>query len=259
MMQPHERYDAILQILSSQDMVTITELMHTFDVSVETVRRDLNHLEKQKRIKKVYGGAILYDRIGNITAISERMTTNITEKIAIGRRCAELVNDGDTVFLGPGTTVLQAAKYLMGKKDLTVVTYSLPVAMELLTSDATIYFIGGRIDKWDAHTEQTTDHYWDSFCPPKAIVGASGVTAKYGITDFEIGDSQLMRGFLSRAANIYILADNSKFGVMHSYISCPLSSVSRIITGSRQKEDLLRDFSDYAQRFIFVDDYAQLD
>ena len=255
-MQPNERYDIILQMLSTQEMVTIPELMQTFNVSIETVRRDLNYLEKQKRIKKVYGGAILHDRVGSVTGISQRMGENITEKMAIGKRCAELVNDGDTVFLGPGTTVLQAAKYLKEKKNLTVVTYSLPAATELLSSDATIYFIGGRIDKWDAHTEQTTDHYWDCFCPPKAIVGASGISVKYGITDFEMGDSHLMRNFLSRAANIILLADNSKFGVMHSYISCPISGVSRIITGSRQKEDILQDFSDYAQRFIFVEDYT---
>ena len=64
------------------------------------------------------------------------MTENIAEKIAIGQKCAELVNDGDTLFLGGGTTVLHAVKYLKEKKGLTVVTYSLPVAAELLFSHA---------------------------------------------------------------------------------------------------------------------------
>jgi DeoR/GlpR family transcriptional regulator of sugar metabolism len=62
-----------------------------------------------------------------------------------------------------------------------------------------------------------------------------------------------MQDLLSRSANIIVLADNSKFGVVHAYTSCPLSSVSRIITGNRKKEDILQEFSDYSQRFLFVD------
>lgn len=254
-MQPNERYDIILQMLSKQEMVTIPELMQTFGVSIETVRRDLNYLEANKHIKKVYGGAILYNRMGSSSSVSQRMTENMAEKMAIGRKCAEFVNDGDTLFLGGGTTVLQAVKYLKDKKNLTVVTYSLPVAMELLSSDVTVFFIGGRISQRDAHTVQITDRYWDNFCPPKSIVSASGISAKFGITDFGIGESQILQELLSRSANIIILADNSKFGVMHPYISCPLSSVSRIITGGRQKEEILREFSDYAQRFVFAEDY----
>ena len=256
-MQPNERYDVIMQMLSSQDMVSIPELMRTFDVSIETARRDLNHLEKEKRIKKVYGGAILFDRIGSASGVSQRMVENMAEKEAIGRKCAELVHDGDTLFLGPGTTVLQVVKNLKDKKNLTVVTYSLYVATELLSTDATIYFIGGRISNKDAHTKPALDRSWDFFCPPKAIVGASGVSSKYGVTDFEPGDSSIMRDMLSRAANIILVADNSKFGQVHSCISCPISDVSRIITGVQQRDDILQDFSSYAQRFLFVDDYQR--
>lgn len=258
-MQPNERYDLIMQMLSSQDMVTIPELMRTFDISIETARRDLNYLEKEKLIKKVYGGAILFNRIGSISGVSQRMVENIAEKEAIGRKCAELVHDGDTLFLGPGTTVLQVVKSLKSKKNLTVVTYSLYVATELISTDATVYFIGGRINNKDAHTEQALDRSWDFFCPPIAIIGASGVSSKYGVTDFEPGDSYIMREMLSRAANIILVADNSKFGLVHSCISCPISDVNRIVTGAHQKEDILQDFSNYVQRFLFVDDYPPAD
>lgn len=252
-MQPNERYDIILQMLAAQDMVTVAELMDTFNISIETVRRDLNYLESQNRIKKVYGGAILNDRVGGISVVSQRMTENIAEKMAIGQKCAELVNDGDTLFLGGGTTVLHAVKYLKEKKDLTVVTYSLPVAAELLSSDANIYFIGGRIDNNNAHTAQTTDRYWDNFCPPKSIVGASGISSKFGITDFGVGEAPILQDLLSRSANIIVLADNSKFGVMHPYVSCPIASISHIITGSKKKNVILQEFSGYSQRFLFVD------
>ena len=124
-MQPSERHDIILQKLAEQEMMTVAELMEEFNVSIETVRRDLNHLEKEKKIKKVYGGAILFNRTAIITSGTFRLAENVTEKQAIGRRCAELVNDGDTIYLGPGTTVLQVAKILKERKNLTVITDSI--------------------------------------------------------------------------------------------------------------------------------------
>ena len=133
-MQPAERYDLIIQMLSNQEMVTIPELMSKFDISIETVRRDLNYLEKQQFIKKVYGGAILFNRTGSIFDSSTRMGENASEKAAIGKKCAELIHDGETIYLGPGTTVMHVAKNLKEHHGLTVVTDSLYVAIEILST-----------------------------------------------------------------------------------------------------------------------------
>lgn len=256
-MQPSERYDIIMQKLSVQEMVTIPELMSTFDVSVETVRRDLNYLEKQQYIKKVYGGAILFNRKGVVQERSLRMEENLSEKEAIGRKCAELVEDGDILFLGPGTTVLQVAKQLHYHKDLTVITTSLHATMELLNTDVRIYLIGGMVDNRDANIARPhPENAWDHVCPNKAIIGAGGISVKYGVTDFSISDSLYLGRIISRASTIILAADNSKFGQVHGCITCPLPDVTRIVTGSRQQEDILRDFSAYKQRFLFVNDYT---
>lgn len=256
-MQPSERYDIIIQKLTMQEMVTIPELMSTFDVSIETVRRDLNHLEKQQLIKKVYGGAILFNRTGNAQIGAIRMEANISEKAAIGRRCAALVNDGETVFLGPGTTVMHVARCLRNRKNLTVVTNSLYAVTELVQSDATIYFLGGRISNTDSSTCQIIDdRSWSHFCPPKTIIGASGISVQRGISDFDISDSMQLSDFVARSSTVIVAADNSKFGLVHPYITCSLSKVNYFITGSHQKDDILHDFSTYRQRFLFVDDYT---
>lgn len=254
-MQPSERYDIILQMLSNQDLVTVSELMKVFNVSIETVRRDLNYLAKEQQIKKVYGGAIPFNRTASVKGGSERMVENISEKEAIGRRCAELIHDGDTVYLGAGTTVLQVAKHLKDRKDLTVVTNSLYVAAELAETDVELHFMGGRISKRDASTPYMPGTGWDHFSAPKAIIGAGGVSPDYGVTDYSSDESRLLRIMLERAMRVIVLADNSKFGLVHPWVTCPLPRVSRIITGSAQQEDILQDFSGYRQRFLFVDDY----
>lgn len=256
-MQPNERYDIILQMLASKEMVTIGELLETFDVSIETVRRDLNYLAKAKLIKKVYGGAILFDRSANfVSSGSTRISENYAEKEAIGRACAQLIHDGDTVFLGPGTTVRQVAKYLKNHQKLTVITTSLYVITELMDSDVTLYIVGGKINNLDATIAAPVPNQgWDWIAAPKAIIGVGGISSKYGVTDFSVNESQLLKDMLNNSMNVIVVADNSKFGLVHPCITCSLSRVSRIITGCAQQEDILEDFADYRQRFLFVDDY----
>ena len=253
-MQPSERHDIILQKLAEREMMTVSELMEEFNVSIETVRRDLNHLEREKKIKKVYGGAILFNRTASITSGTFRLTENVAEKQAIGRRCAELVNDGDTVYLGPGTTVLQVAKILKERENLTVITDSIYTAMEFMDTRAEVYFIGGKINTRDAHTDlRIPENAWKNFHPAKAIVGAGGISPDYGVTDYSFSDSYGIRQMLEQALQVIVVADNSKFGLVHSYATCELENIDHVVTGSEQKDEILRDFAPYRQRFIFAE------
>lgn len=254
-----ERQDAILQMLSVQESVMLPDFAQALGVSVETVRRDLNYLEQKRLIKKVYGGAILYNRTGSVVPLDTRAGVYSPEKVAIGHKCAEFVKDGDNVFLGPGTTVVQVARFLKTRKSLTVVTTSIYAAMEFLHTDATVYFVGGRLDTDDAATSQLVpaDSAWDQLCPSKAIVSCGGISTTHGITDFGICEGMLLSRFISRANQVYVAVDNSKFGLVYPCATFPLSRATYIITGDRQKEEILSSFAQYRQRFIFVDGYAE--
>ena len=116
--------------------------------------------------------------------------------------------------------------------------------------------MGGRISKLDASTPYMPGTGWDHFSAPKAIIGAGGISPDHGVTDYSADESRLLRIMLERAMQIIVLADNSKFGLVHAWVTCPLPRVSRIITGSAQQADILQNFSNYRQRFLFVDDYA---
>ncbi|MBQ2782110.1 MAG: DeoR/GlpR transcriptional regulator [Oscillospiraceae bacterium] len=256
-MQTSERHDIILQKLSSQEMVTIQELADMFDISIRTVRRDLDYLEKERLIKKVYGGAILFNRPTNGTrSFDVRTKEHLSEKAAIGQKCAELINDGDSLYLGPGTTVRQVAVHLREHKNLTVLTDSLYVANELLDTDTEIYFMGGCIYNRGAHLSSIIPpDAWDFFHPNKAIIGVSGINANYGVTDFHPRESAMLRSIIDRAVNVLVVADNSKFGLIGPCATCSLSRINRIITGIHGREDILKDFEPYRHKFLFADNY----
>ena len=104
-MQPSERYDIILQMLDNQDLVTVSELMKEFNVSIETVRRDLEYLEQQGILRRVYGGAVLNVAIGSEPEYANRSQFKFREKNAIAATAAELIAPDESIYLGVGTTV----------------------------------------------------------------------------------------------------------------------------------------------------------
>ena len=117
-MLPQERYNKLIEYLQKHEIIKIDQLMKLFDISIETARRDLNHLEKQGIIKKIYGGATLIKQEPKEPATSERLSKNLAEKKLIGKKCAEFINDGDSILIEVGTTTLQAAEADVYKRQV---------------------------------------------------------------------------------------------------------------------------------------------
>ncbi|MEG1584913.1 MAG: DeoR/GlpR family DNA-binding transcription regulator [Anaerovorax sp.] len=117
-MLPQERYESILKLFTTTTIVKVEDLMKEFGVSVETARRDLNFLEKEGLIKKIYGGATLINKAITEPLSNDRLTSHLLEKESIGKKCSEFINDGDSVLIEIGTTTLQVAKAIRNKKKL---------------------------------------------------------------------------------------------------------------------------------------------
>lgn len=260
-MQPSERYDLIMKMFDTQETVTVPQIMTRFNVSMETARRDMRAMEDQQMIKRVYGGAIRYNFIGNShTIYKDRSVSDLSEKEAIGAKCAEYIRDGETLYIGAGTTVLEVVKHLKSKKDLTIVTLSLRAAVELIDTDFNIYLLGGKLlnSEWHVGTD-IPDSVLSSFFCSKAIIGSLGITAKHGVTDSPIEYSNTIHKILQRCESVYYVGANSKFGVTHPGVSCAISAIDRIFTGVKYRDTILRDFSMYADKFVFAGDYVTED
>ena len=139
-----ERMDSIMNILTENSYVTVEFLANELKCSPSSIRRDLTLLQKQGRVKRSYGGVEI-TRTGANTPFRFRQHKLNKEKSAIAKAAAQLVNDGDTIFLDHSSTVQHMANFLVKKKDLRVITSNLTLAMYLNEHGITVYTVCGRI------------------------------------------------------------------------------------------------------------------
>ena len=145
-----ERQNEILNMLTQRGgVVKMTEIAKKFGVSNETIRRDLDFLQDQQLIRRVYGGAILAEQqstSSNRAVFSAARAKGQQERAAIGRLAAQQVHENETLLMGTGTTVLEVAKNLKHLRHLTILTNSLLVAQELSDTNFDIFLLGGKLD-----------------------------------------------------------------------------------------------------------------
>lgn len=231
-MLPEERYQIIIDYLKTHRMVRIQQMADRFGISVETVRRDLAYLQKEGIIRKVYGGATMAHPINQEQTNRQRMDTNTFEKKAIARRCAELIHEGDKVFIGPGTTTLQVAKELKdSRKELSVLTSSIQVASVLIHTNFEVYILGGQIRKDEgAISGSLSLQTLQNFHGGTAIIGTGGVTVRGGLTDYNLDEVILRRSALKMVDRSILVADHTKFGRELNMQVCPLIDISVVIS-----------------------------
>src|SRR5919205_427977 len=139
-----ERLHQIERMIKERQYVRVIELSEYFGVSEPTIRRDLQKLEEMGRVRRAHGGALAAEPAMPEPPIIQRMVECAEEKRRIGQAAAQLVQDGETIFLGSGTTTLEVARHLNGKKNLTVITNALTIANQLVDdTHITLIITGG--------------------------------------------------------------------------------------------------------------------
>lgn len=228
-----ERRQQIVELINRQRTVTNAELMERFDVSIETVRRDLDYLEQQGLLRKVYGGAVVNISLSSEPEYASRAKANHAQKNAIAQEAAKLICPGDTVYLGVGTTVQAMVQYMKNIGPITVFTNALRTAVELSElKDCTVILTGGQLRAKELTLSGfPADDNLLHFNVDKAFIGIGGITEK-GITDFHIGEAQLHRQLVLNARQAIALADSSKLGVRAMNNVCTLDQISLVVTDS---------------------------
>ena len=253
-----ERQKQILELLQKQGSVKITELTEKFNVSVITIRRDFDEMVNAGLIKKVYGGA---EPIEKPSASQEaqrffhaRLEHKHREKMLIGKAAAALVKDGETIVLNIGTTALEIAKNLRNFEDLTVLTNSIPILLELANSRLDVYSLGGKLrgNELALHGSLALN-FLDAFCVDKAFIGAGGITLKNGITDHNRDSAELHAAIARRSRHTVLVTDSSKFGRDASAIISPLTLVQTIVTDSGIPEEYASEIRRMGINLIVVD------
>jgi len=239
-----DRRFIIVQELDQKGKVEISELSKKFGVSEVTIRNDLAQLETKNILVRARGGALKIDPVGVDYTIGEKDKINIKEKQLIGLKAAEFVNEGDTIMIDSGTTVMQLVRNLTNKQDLTVITNALNVVNHIYNnSNIQIIIPGGFLRKKSfsligTPAERNIKNY---FCD-KLFLGIDGLDADYGLSTPNVEEAHLNGTMIEMSKQVIVMADSSKIGKRSLAFICPVSTIDVLITDSgitdQQKADL---------------------
>lgn len=227
-----ERRNEILKEVQTGTRVLVGELSARFDVTEETIRRDLEKLERAGWVKRTYGGAVLHNADKAELSHSVRKKTNVNAKQKIARTVQRLVNDGDHIMLDDSSTAYFAAMELRKKSNLTVITNSLEIITSLAdVSGWNLISSGGVLREGSlsligSRAEQTLREYHVD----KAIISCKGLSENHGFTDSSEPNAQIKKAIISAANQTILVADSSKFDKISFVRIGDLQQVSAVVT-----------------------------
>lgn len=207
-----ERYSKIIQSINLTGMVSVSDLVKKLKTSESTIRRDLTVLDKQGLIKKVHGGAVSVDNESskNDHKIEMRKCINNDEKTKIAHYAANLVKDGDIIYIDAGTTTERMIDFL-NAKDVTVVTNGIRQAQKLIAKGIRTFILGGEIKCiTEAVVGDKAIEELKKFNFSKGFFGVNGVTNDNGYTTPDINEAMVKKAAMESCVKTFILADESK-------------------------------------------------
>ena len=223
------RRQRVLDLVIRRGSATLEELVAALGVSESTVRRDLEALDLEGRVKRTHGGAIYSGEVRAMPALEERAGSATLEKRAIGRLAAELVGDGDTVLLDGGTTTLEIARAMVGR-SVQVVTNSLPIATMLAASKETdLILIGGYVyPRTGVAMGPLAIATMAGLRVHRVFMGAGGIVAE-GVYNSNSLLVETERQMMRCGQEVVVVADHSKFGRLSLSKLCGLEEIDRVI------------------------------
>jgi len=249
------RRQQILNLLEETGSLDVGDLADRFAVSVVTIRKDLDDLDRQGLLQRTFGGAVFSHRSRFNRSFLERTSQHLREKRAIAAAALEYIKDGDTIILDAGTTTLALAQLLKQHvKSAFIITCSVPVALEVSSAGYDILLLGGMIrNKSLALLGRETLWMLDRYRADKAFLGSSGFTIEKGHTTPNPDDAQIKEAIMRVSLEKYVLVDSSKFGDQCLTRFANLRDVDLTITDSHLAKAKVKALEAAGATFRIVD------
>jgi len=230
-----ERQKQILSRLTRRGRLSVTEIVRQFSISEATARRDLESLAAQGKVQRVHGGVIAIEQAPPELPILERAKEQSHDKARIGRAAANLIGDKETVFLGSGTTVLEVARNLRDRKNLTVITNSLPVLNLLVgIAEITVIAVGGMLRESEmSFIGHITEQALTEVRADKVVMGTRCLSLEHGLTNDYLPETLTDRAILKTGREVVIVADHSKVNRVATALLAPLEVMHAFVTDSK--------------------------
>jgi len=242
-----ERHEKIMELLKKDKSIKVSSLINKFGVSFETIRRDLEYLEREGYLKRVHGGAVLDEVNSQELNFTVRETKNISKKQELAQTATRYVTEGQSIAIDVSTTNTEFAKALKKKfSRLTVLTNSMIIARELSEMpDYTILFAGGMIRNQElCSVGDFAEEFVSKFHIDTLFMSVSGISLLKGLTDYGLGEVQVKKKMLEVAQNCIVLADSDKFDVISLVKVCDFPQIHRIVTDSSIHENVISRYQE---------------
>ncbi len=240
-MLPPERHKMILLELETKGNVSINELKALLNVSIDTVRRDLEHLERQEKLQRVHGGAISKSEVATNQVFMKRKITFLERKQELATYALRYVKENQAISINAGTTSIEVAKQLsVHFERLTIITNALKIA-EIFSHKRgfTIIVPGGILnhDEYSLYGRSIVDEI-TRFNIDTAFISINAISLQKGLTDFRQGESDVINAMISSARQRIVIADSSKFETVSYLNICSLDQIDAIVTDHLIEPDI---------------------
>lgn len=243
-MLKEERLNFIVNEVKIRNRVQLVDIAQKLSVSEDTVRRDLNYLDEQGKVKKVHGGAI--SNSFHVYTYREDQIYAHESKSVIAAKAIGQLKEGDVVVMSGGTTNLEAARLIRNDLKITVFTPSLPIAMQLLVHKSIeVIFVGGKLSH-DAQIAvggdaiRTLQQVKADVC----LMGTGNLDVNHGLTEFDWDVVQLKKVMIESAKRVMVLTISEKINSSQRFNVCPVTSIHTLITELPQDANALQDFKE---------------
>jgi DeoR/GlpR family transcriptional regulator of sugar metabolism len=236
-----ERLERIASLVAEKQRVTVAELGSLFDVSRVTIRNDLSELEQRGLLVRTHGGALAIGQNRDELSFDARERLRREEKSCIGEMASSMVHDGDAIALDASTTALQVARRIKDRRELTVVTNGIRIALEFMDSLHITVVMPGGILRRDAVSlvGELGEEVLDKFNVQRGFFGAKGVTLEEGLTDVDSYEVQLKRAMARAAKEVIAIVDHTKWGRVGFVSFSSIDHVNCIITDDGVPPDMV--------------------
>lgn len=241
-----ERLVKIIDMINKSGIITVNDIMQTLDVSDMTVRRDLDELENSGKLIRVHGGAqSLTYKMNYELSHAQKKEVNVGVKLEIAQVAASLVNEGDTIFLGPGTTIELMAECI-NTKNIRIITNSYPVFEKLQNNTSIqVILIGGVYrNQTGSFIGTIANSVLQNLKFTKAFIGSNGIHNN-AVSTYSVEEGEVQRIALNNANKKFLLADFDKLNKDDFYVFYSLYDIDTLITDITVNPEIITHYSQY--------------
>lgn len=247
------RQTGILEIARQEGRVVVEDLAQRFDVTLQTIRRDLTELAEAGHLDRVHGGAVPRTGVSNI-GYEARRRMNETAKAAIARACAAAIPDNSSMILNLGTTTEAVARELIHHRNITVVTNNMNVANILVANPGCeIMVAGGALRRSDGGlVGELTTQFIEQFKVDFAIIGTSALDRDGDLLDFDLAEVRVSRAIIRQARQSFLVTDHTKLGRSAPARIASISELDALFTDLALPDSLMAACEGWGTRVVIA-------